>query len=713
MGKFALLIGVSDSSEEDLPKLPSAIEDIQAMQAVMQDPKLGDFDSVEVLSNPTRQEMEEAIETLFANRKKEDLVLFYFSGHGITDEKGKLYLVTPQTRKERGNLIKATAVAATVLHDNMGNSRSKHQVLILDSCFSGAIAEGLTGKSAGSKVDIQRELGGEGRAILTSSNAVQRSFHIQGYNLSIYTHYLIDGIQTGAANQDGDDYISVDELHEYAKKKLEQEAPLMSPQFFPVKEGYKIRLVRSPKPKGDPEVEDYKEAEVRLYQNERNWTEVIIRGESILKIDSNNTSIRKQILRAYIQRANDYILKGEFDLATSDLQSAYSLDTECAIPYYKLGMIYHSQKNYEKAVFEYDRAIKLESSNTFFWSERGKAVKEILMQSIASGKSTSFSREELEQYVFNFNKAIEITEQSMPLNESEHFIHKEDLYTFEEYVYDSKHILLNENISENLQDMKSAYLAYLAQEQAETYYHRAKFYEMAYMYGKAYEDCQKAVEIRLTPGISNGDITITEDKGFLAKKNSPEVLQMFKEVGKYFHFMGVICYFTKQYEVAIHHISQAISVNSSNSFYYRERAINYREKGDVNAAILDLTKAISLEPENSEYYFLRSDLYAGLGAHESATNDLQIARRLDPEREYRNTLAVILVHQFKDKKIIKRVVHEILDCDDMKSDIDKANCFVIRAGLRQAIGDRRNAQIDMQKAKEYGYPIGDIIEYFP
>ncbi|WNZ48150.1 GUN4 domain-containing protein [Leptolyngbya boryana CZ1] len=247
MRKFALLVGVSKSSEEDLPALPSAIEDIRAMQTVLQNPEIGGFDSVVALPNPTRQEMEEAIETLFANCEKEDLVLFYFSGHGITDERGKLYLVTPQTRKERGKLIKATAVTATVLHDNMSSSRSKHQVLILDSCFSGAIAEGLTSKSAETKVDIQKELGGEGRAILTSSNAVQKSFHIQGYNLSIYTHYLIDGIQTGTANQDGDDYISVDELHEYAKKKLEQEAPSMSPQFFPVKEGYKIRLVRSPK----------------------------------------------------------------------------------------------------------------------------------------------------------------------------------------------------------------------------------------------------------------------------------------------------------------------------------------------------------------------------------------------------------------------------------------------------------------------------------
>jgi hypothetical protein len=268
MGRFALLIGVSESREEDLPASPWAIADIKAMESVLQNPDLGGFNSVTVMSNPTREEMELAIETLFTNCKREDLVLCYFSGHGVIDNRdGKFYLVLPQTRKARGELVRTTAVAGTFLQYIMTVSRSKHQVLILDSCFSAAIADGMTVKSAEKVVDIHRELGGEGRAILTSSSALEKSVHIQGYDLSIYTHYLIEGIQTGAANQNGGDYITVKELHEYVEAKLKLEVPQMSPQFFPVRDGYEINLVRSPKPKVDPELEYRKEAE-RLVTDE-------------------------------------------------------------------------------------------------------------------------------------------------------------------------------------------------------------------------------------------------------------------------------------------------------------------------------------------------------------------------------------------------------------------------------------------------------------
>jgi len=116
MGKLALLIGVSEY-QHGLNPLPSAVKDAEAMRRVLTHLEIGNFaeGDITVLKNPQRQEMEDAIYNLFADRQKEDLLLFYFSGHGIKDDNGKLYLSTSTTRKQNDRLFKPSAVAASVL----------------------------------------------------------------------------------------------------------------------------------------------------------------------------------------------------------------------------------------------------------------------------------------------------------------------------------------------------------------------------------------------------------------------------------------------------------------------------------------------------------------------------------------------------------------------------------------------------------------------
>ncbi|MBE9007637.1 caspase family protein [Fortiea sp. LEGE XX443] len=90
--------------------------DVQEVKRVLQHPEMGGFVEADIqqLLNPEPQKMQEAIETLFSDRTKGDLVLLYFSGHGIKDDTGKLYLATSLTRKNaQGRLIKSTAVPAS------------------------------------------------------------------------------------------------------------------------------------------------------------------------------------------------------------------------------------------------------------------------------------------------------------------------------------------------------------------------------------------------------------------------------------------------------------------------------------------------------------------------------------------------------------------------------------------------------------------------
>ena len=240
--KAALLIGVSEYAE-GLKPLPAAVNDIEAMRSVLEAPEIGGFDRVVSLPNPDLLTMRRAISTLFSGCGDEDLLLLYFSGHGVTDEVGRFYFTNQDSQKLNGRLDKATVVDASFVHDQMENCESRRMVVILDCCNSGAFGTNIS-RDEGT-IDFSRQLGGEGRIVLTSSSAVEYSFERDGEELAIYTRYLVEGMRTGAADLDEDGLVSANELHEFVKTKLKRAAPSMHPERYVVRDGEKIVLARA------------------------------------------------------------------------------------------------------------------------------------------------------------------------------------------------------------------------------------------------------------------------------------------------------------------------------------------------------------------------------------------------------------------------------------------------------------------------------------
>lgn len=245
MAKVALLIGVSEY-ELGLNPLPAAVKDVIALQRILQDSEMGGFDEVRVLADPDPQLMQYEVETLFTGRTKDDLVLLFFSGHGIKDASNNLYFATRITQKNsKGDLIRSTAVPARFIHEVMNNSRVKRQAIILDCCFSGAFDPSLQAKDDGS-FNLQEQLGAEGRVVLASSSSTEYSFERKGSELSMYTQYLVEGIETGAADHNKDGQISILELHEYATKKVQEENPSITPKIIVLKDkGFEIILAKT------------------------------------------------------------------------------------------------------------------------------------------------------------------------------------------------------------------------------------------------------------------------------------------------------------------------------------------------------------------------------------------------------------------------------------------------------------------------------------
>jgi Caspase domain len=238
MAKVALLIGVSEYAS-GLNPLPAALNDIAELKKILDNPEMGGFDDVKSLPNPDSQTMQIEIERLFRNRAKTDLLLLYFSGHGIRDERGNFYFATKNTQKE---LVAATAVPARFVHDVMSGSRSVHQAIILDSCNSEAFDPEYQTKSV-AEIDFQAQLGAKGRVVLASSAFNEYSYERKGDRLSVYTQHLVEGMTSGNADIDHDGYISMQDLHDYASNCFRGSDCEMTPKIIMLKgEGLKLRL---------------------------------------------------------------------------------------------------------------------------------------------------------------------------------------------------------------------------------------------------------------------------------------------------------------------------------------------------------------------------------------------------------------------------------------------------------------------------------------
>jgi uncharacterized caspase-like protein len=305
MVKTALLIGISEYKGKLTP-LPGAQKDIQAMERVLKHPNMGGFDHVNLLENPERIAMEQTIENLFRDAQPDDLILLYFSGHGIKDEDEKLYFATSQTTLTSDKrLNSATAIEARVVQKKyMDRSRSKRQVVILDCCFSGAFSEEEIAKGQKSlSLDIRGQLGGEGRVVLTSSTETQDSFEDE--NGGIYTGYLVEGIEKGSADTNGDGWITVAELHEFAKDKTQVAKPSMTPTIDFKGDGGDIKVAKALI--DNPKVKYRKEVEQCAKERSGEFSDIALtalkaRAEALMLSTEEAEAIIHDVLKPYRQR---------------------------------------------------------------------------------------------------------------------------------------------------------------------------------------------------------------------------------------------------------------------------------------------------------------------------------------------------------------------------------------------------------------------------
>jgi hypothetical protein len=228
--RIALIVATYEYQDTGLRQLVAPAQDTEALARVLKEPEIGGFDVQELVNRPS-YEVNRQIESFFTDRrlKRDDLLLFYFSGHGIKDEEGRLYFATPDTRRDQ---LRTTAITATLIHDVMRYSRSRRQVLILDCCYSGAFPRGMLARGD-EAVGTKERFEGRGRVVLTASDSMQYAFEgdaVEGEGVcSIFTSVLVRGLETGEADLDRDGNVTLDELYDYVFDCVIDETPQQRP----------------------------------------------------------------------------------------------------------------------------------------------------------------------------------------------------------------------------------------------------------------------------------------------------------------------------------------------------------------------------------------------------------------------------------------------------------------------------------------------------
>jgi TonB family protein len=224
----ALIVASARYTDPLLRQLKAPEADAIGLDEVLSNPDIGGFQTKALIDRPS-YEVTAAIEEFFLDRQPDDLLLLYFSGHGIKDADGRLFFATVDTKR---SLLLSTSVPASMVNDAMLRSRSRRQVLILDCCHSGAFARGMVAKSDTSVGTIDH-FQGTGRIVLTASDATQYALEAEQVTgsgaRSIFTEVIVDGLKTGAADTNFDGLISLDELYAYTEDHVLQRTPAQKP----------------------------------------------------------------------------------------------------------------------------------------------------------------------------------------------------------------------------------------------------------------------------------------------------------------------------------------------------------------------------------------------------------------------------------------------------------------------------------------------------
>ena len=224
VNKWAILIGPTDY--QYVKKLKYCTNDIVDVGKTLR--KILEFPNENILEfgtglklTPDRAKIYHELGGLLKSGriKEDDLLVFYFSGHGIRDKKDYLLPIdaTP-------NNLKNTGIEVEDLVDQLTETRCKNVVMFIDAC-----REAIGGQKGGSAIGEDSRGIAERKGVVTffSCDPQDLSYEIEELEHGSFTHCFLEGIKSGKCVTAADVYEFL--LNEVPLTNLRYKKPVQKP----------------------------------------------------------------------------------------------------------------------------------------------------------------------------------------------------------------------------------------------------------------------------------------------------------------------------------------------------------------------------------------------------------------------------------------------------------------------------------------------------
>ncbi|MBL7797682.1 MAG: caspase family protein [Saprospiraceae bacterium] len=229
----AVVIGISDYQDTDIPDLRFADRDATAFAAYLQSPAGGTLppENIKLLTNKaaTTGAIAAAMDWLIADCKAGERAIIYFSGHGDVETRTKFQRGFLLTYDSPASNYLAGAFALIFLQDIISTlaDQGVQVVMISDACHAGKLAGSDIGGSQATTANMATQFANEIKILSCQPDEFSLEGEQWGGGRGCFSYHLIEGL-TGLADGNTDKQVNLLEINRYLEEVVPKEtAPQM------------------------------------------------------------------------------------------------------------------------------------------------------------------------------------------------------------------------------------------------------------------------------------------------------------------------------------------------------------------------------------------------------------------------------------------------------------------------------------------------------